>query len=618
MDSHGFFFQAFVYLTAAVLAVPLAKRLGFGSVLGYLLAGIGIGPHGLGLILGGGGDVMHFAEFGVVMMLFLIGLELKPALLWELRGPILGLGGLQVAVTTVAVGALALALGATWRAALTIGMIAAMSSTAIVLQSLNEKGLLKTRGGQACFSVLLFQDLAVIPILAILPLLAVTHMKPEEAHGLAALPGWQQALITLAVVVAIVFVGRFLLRHFFRYVAASQLREVFTATALLLVVGIALLMQAVGLSPAFGAFLAGVVLAENEYRHQLEADIEPFKGLLLGLFFISVGASLDLALIANHPGQIAQYVALLLVVKFVVLFALGRSFRQEWPEAFLFSFALAQGGEFAFVLLSLSEQQGVLAPSVVAPLVATVAVSMAFTPLLLVIYEKVVLPRFSKARENREADRIDEHNNPVILAGFGRFGHFVGRLLRANGFGVTVLEHDADWVETLRRFNMKVFYGDASREDLLRLAGAEQAKLFICTIGDQEKSLAMLDRVREHFPHLQLFARATDRQHAYELLRRGIAHTFHDTMGSALDLGAEALQSLGVRANQAVRLAHIFKQHERAALDELAKIPMEDERYASRARQHNENLARLMAKDTGRAPESPDDAWEIGLPQNPD
>ena len=461
-------YQAFIYLLAAIVAVPLAKRLGLGSVIGYLLAGAVIGPYALRFV-DGGGDVMHFAEFGVVMMLFVIGLDLRPALLWQMRRPILGLGGLQVLGTAIVVGLVGLWLGLPWKSALAVGLTLAMSSTAIVLQSLSERGLMKTPGGEAAFAVLLFQDIAIIPILALMPLLAIDANAQTTTHAgvIGSLPGWEQALLVVAAVTAIVFAGRFLLRPFFRYIARTRLREMFTATALFIVVGIALLMQKLGLSPALGTFVAGVVLAESEYRVQLEADIEPFKGLLLGLFFISVGASIDFSLIAHRPGTIALIVAALLALKFVVLLALGRVFKLKAGEGMLFAFALAQGGEFAFVLFSFATQNAVLPAEIANLLVASVALSMAVAPILLMIEEKFVRPRFQKCEPERPFDQIDEHDNPVILAGFGRFGHIVGRLLRANGFGTTVLDHDADQVEMLGRFGMKSFYGDASRLDLL-------------------------------------------------------------------------------------------------------------------------------------------------------
>ncbi len=586
------FSQAFIYLLAAVVLVPIAKRLGLGSVLGYLLAGVAIGPFCLRLV-GENGGVMHVAEFGVVMMLFVIGLELRPARLWELRGPIFGLGGAQVAGTVALAAAVAVALGVQWSSAVAIGCIVAMSSTAIVLQSLGEKGQMKTPGGQASFAVLLFQDIAVIPILALLPLLAPT--KAITAVG--AQPAWQQALLVLTAVAAVVLAGRFLLRPFFRYIAGTRLREMFTATALLLVVGIALLMQMVGLSPALGTFLAGVVLADSEYRHQLETDIEPFKGLLLGLFFISVGAGIDFGLIAREPGTIALLVAGVLVLKFLLLLGLGRLFKLEFSQSLLFAFALAQGGEFAFVLCSFAERNGVIAGEVAGLFVATVAVSMACAPVLLTINDKLVQPLFAQREKEREPDVIDEHDSPVILAGFGRFGHIVGRLLRANGLATTVLDHDSDQVETLRRFGLKSYYGDATRVDLLRIAGAENARLFIIAIDDEAKALELVKIVREHFPKLQIMARATSRQHAYELYRLGVPDVFRETAGSARELSIAAMQALGLSRERAQRAARIFRDHDEASVREMATFIGDEEAYASSARRHISNLERALESD---------------------
>lgn len=618
------FFQAFVYLLAAVVSVPVAKRLGLGSVLGYLIAGVLVGPAVLNLV-GKAEDVLHFAEFGVVMMLFIIGLELRPALLWRLRGPILGLGGAQVLATAAVVGGAAFALGLHWTQALACGLILAMSSTAIVLQSLAEKGVLKSRGGQACFSVLLFQDISVIPILALMPILAArldSHGAAAADHGAHAsmvshFPGWAQALITIGAVGAVVWSGCRVLPWIFRYIAQTKLREIFTATALLLVIGIALLMTLVGLSPALGAFVAGVVLADSEYRHQLEADIEPFKGLLLGLFFITVGAGIDFAFVAAQPGKIVALTAGLLGLKLITLLGLGLIFRMGWSASWLFAFALAEGGEFCFVLLSLAGGQGLLGPEIIKPLVAAVAISMAATPLLLLLNERVVQPLFSCPKVPREADEIDEHDNPVILAGFGRFGHMVGRLIRANGFGVTVLDNDPDQVEMLGRFGLKAFFGDASRADLLVAAGAERARMFICAIDDEEKALEICALVQHEFPHLKILARANSRQHAYQLLAQGIEHVYRDTSGSSMDLGAEALHQLGFRANQAHRAARIFKAYDDASMRDLLQAWGGDEKaYISAARQHIENLENVLRDDKKRFATAEDAAWEIDIPKN--
>jgi monovalent cation:proton antiporter-2 (CPA2) family protein len=589
-------YQAFIYLLAAIVAVPLAKRLGLGSVIGYLVAGAAIGPYALRFVESGGG-VMHFAEFGVVMMLFVIGLELRPALLWQMRQPILGLGGLQVVVTALVIALIASRLGVSWKSAVAVGLILSMSSTAIVLQSLSERGLMKTPGGESAFAVLLFQDIAIIPILAIMPLLAAGTGVPRADGLIGRFPGWEQALLVVAAVAIIVFAGRFLLRPFFRYIARTRLREMFTATALFIVVGIALIMQKLGLSPALGSFVAGVVLAESEYRVQLEADIEPFKGLLLGLFFISVGASLDFSVIAQRPGTVAAIVAALIAVKFVVLLGLGRLFRLRAGENMVFAFALAQGGEFAFVLFSFATQNAVLSPDLANLLVASVVLSMAVAPPLLTIEEKLVRPLFQKCKPERPADEIDEHDNPVILAGFGRFGHIVGRLLRANGFGTTVLDHDADQVETLGRYGMKSFYGDASRLDLLEAAGARQAKLFVLAIDDEAKALQIITTVQQAFPQLKILARATSRQHAYEILRLGVEKVYRETLGSALDLSIDALREMGMDERRARRAAELFRKHDEASVREMAKLPDDDAAYVSVARKHIENLERALESD---------------------
>ena len=595
------FLYAFIYLAAAVITVPLAKRLGLGSVLGYLLAGIVIGPFCLRLVGTEGTDVMHFAEFGVVMMLFLIGLELRPALLWKMRASILGLGGAQVVATAGLVTLAAVLLGFRWEIGLALGVILAMSSTAIVLQLLNEKSQMRTAGGQAAFSVLLFQDIAVIPILALLPLLATLPRAAAamdgQREGLSALPAWQSALLTLAAVAAVILSGRFLLRPLLRYIAATHLREMFTATALLLVVGIALLMRQVGLSPALGTFLAGVVLAESEYRHQLETDIEPFKGLLLGLFFISVGASIDFALIAREPATIALLVVGLLAAKFTVLLMLARFFRLEPSQRFLLAFALAQGGEFAFVLCSFAAQYGVLTSEVANLAIATVAVTMAAAPLLFTLNDRFVQPRYLSRIPEREPDEIDERDNPVILAGVGRFGHIIARLLRANGIGTTVLDSDAEQVETLRRFGLKSFYGDATRLDLLRTAGAERARMFIIAIDDEEQTLQLIDLVQENFPHLRILARADSRQHAYQILRKGVNEVYRETLGSALDLGGDALLALGVPAERACRAVKIMREHDEASVREIAQWVGDEEGYTSMARLHIANLEKALASD---------------------
>lgn len=614
METEGLLFQAFIYLLAAVATVPIAKQLGLGSVLGYLLAGVIIGPHLLGLVGHGGGGVMHVAEFGVVMMLFLVGLELRPNLLWRLRGPILGTGGAQVILTTLVVAALAAAFGIRIQAALAIGMIFSASSTAIALQTLNEKGLLTTKGGQTSFSVLLFQDLAVIPILAILPLLAMSggavSTAAEEAAGVAP---WQRALLVVGVVFAIVAGGRFLVRPIFRYLASTRLHEIFTAAALLLVVGIALAMQKVGLSPALGTFLAGVVLAESEYRHELESDIEPFKGLLLGLFFISVGASIDLPLVKSQPLLIAGLVFGLLLVKFVVLFGIGKISNLEKSQSFTFAFALAQGGEFAFVLTSFAAQNNVVDQRIGNILVATVALSMVMAPFLFTINERLVQPMFSSQLPDREADEIDEKDNPVILAGFGRFGHIVGRLLNLQGVKTTVLDLDADQVELVRKLGVKVFYGDASRLELLHAAGADKSKLIIIAIDDEEKSLVMVDTVQKHFPNMKILARAKGRDHAYRLLRQGVKNIYRETLGSSLDISVAALRILGFRAYEAQRAAKAFRMYDEQTVLDLAQYSEDESELIVQAREKIRSIEEIFKMERHRARPS-DAGWDPPTP----
>lgn len=619
MHSEDLFFQAFIYLMAAVLSVPFAKRLGLGSVLGYLIAGVIIGPFVLGLV---GGeqqdDVMHFAEFGVVMMLFLIGLELQPSLLWQLRGPILGLGGLQVAVTTGAIALIAVLVGLPWTMALAIGMILSLSSTAIVLQTLNEKGLMRTEAGQASFSVLLFQDIAVIPMLALLPLLEMgqTAIGPNAAVLVATaeasggLPAWQRTLLVMGAVGGIIVVGRFLMRPVFRFIADTRLREMFTATALLLVIGITLIMQMVGLSPALGTFVAGVVLADNEYRHELETDIEPFKGLLLGLFFISVGASIDFNVLTRQPLLILGLVVGLMLLKGLVLLALGRFFRQSLSQNLMFAMALAQGGEFCFVLFSFAQQSRVLPTTITAPLVVVVALSMALTPLVMIANERLVQPRFVSQGEQREPDTIDDGETPVIVAGFGRFGQIVNRLLVANGIQTTVLDHDPATIDLLRQFGHKVFYGDSSRIELLYAAGAAEAKLFVMAIDDVERSLQTIDLVKQHFPHLKILARAIDRRHAYELLRRDVAVVERETFESALSLGAEALKLLGFRAYHAHRAARIFRHHDIKAMREMAEIETDMPKLVAKSQQLAADLKEVLQSDSFDLPREVDQAWD--------
>jgi monovalent cation:proton antiporter-2 (CPA2) family protein len=618
MEDGGFFYQAFIYLAAAVLSVPVAKRLGLGSVLGYLLAGIIIGPFILGLVGREGQDVMHFAEFGVVMMLFLIGLELQPSVLWKLRGPILGLGGLQVTITAAAVLAIGMALGLPWQTALAVGFTLALSSTAIVLQTLNEKGLIKTSGGQNAFSVLLFQDIAVIPILAILPLLALgavgdTTAGGETHHATTWVEGmslWVQTMLTIGVIASIILAGRFLISPFFRLIAQTRLREIFTAAALLLIIAITLLMTKVGLSPALGTFLAGVVLAQSEYRHQLETDIEPFKGLLLGLFFIAVGASIDFNLIGSEPILIAELVFGLIILKFAVLFVLGKFFRMSLDNNLLFAFSLAQGGEFAFVLFSFGVQNNVFGLSLANPLIAAVAITMALTPLLMLINEKLLQPRFGTKEEiDKEADKIDEKNK-VIIAGFGRVGSTIGRFLQANGVTATYLDIDPDNVDLLRKMGLKVFYGDAARHDMLHAAGAGDADLLIIAVDNPDKTFEIAEAAKKHFPNLYIMARSNGWFDSYKLIESGVTRIYRETLDSSLRMAADALCRMGHRRYQTYRSIKTFRKHDERYLHELAEMHHDKKLLIRGAKQRIEDLEQLMLTEIENVGKDKDLGWD--------
>jgi len=610
MAAEGVFVQALVYLAAAVVAVPVAKRLGLGSVLGYLIAGALIGPFVLGLVGHEGHDVMHFAEFGVVMMLFLVGLELQPSLLWRMRGPLLGMGGAQVLVTTGIGMAVAMALGVELRPALAVGMIFALSSTAIVLQTLNEKNLMGSTAGRGAFSVLLFQDLAVIPMLALLPLLGTAGATEAGSETwLDSFPGWLQGILVLGAVATVVIAGRFLVRPAFRVIARTRLRELFTAASLLLVIGITVLMSLVGLSPALGTFLAGVVLADSEYRHQLEADVEPFKGLLLGLFFLAVGASIDFGIVAAAPGLVVGLLALFLALKLTILFGLSRGARMGIDQGLIFTFALAQGSEFAFVLLSFGVQNGVMSTELGGLLTVVVALSMAATPLLMLLNERVLLPRLGTLEQPaRPADAVHELN-PVVIAGFGRFGNIIGRFLRANGVRPTILESDSDHVEVLRKLGLQVYYGDATRRDLLEAAGISQAKLLVVSLGDTERSLEVIRLAKEHWPHLHILARATDRPMAYALLGAGVENVYRETLDTSLHAGVDALRLLGFQGHNATRSAKRFRVQDEAALRELAATTHDQKAYLSLARDRIRDLEETLQREQTR-PTERDAGWD--------
>lgn len=630
----GFLADAVVYLAAAVLCVPIAKRLGMGSVLGYLLAGIVIGPFALGFIGEEGKDIMHFAEFGVVMMLFLVGLELEPAKLWRMRRTILGVGSAQVLLTAAACAAAVVAIGLDWRAAVAVGLALSMSSTAIALQSLKEKGLMGTTGGQSSFAVLLFQDIAVIPILALLPLLATAHLAAAAASAAAGadggygsqsdaghsatlighLPGWMQTLAVLGAVAAVVVLGRFVIVPLLRMIARTRLRELFTASALLIVVGIALLMQMVGLSPALGTFLAGLVLATSEFKHELESDLDPFKGLLLGLFFMGVGASIDFHLIGAAPMRIALMTLGVVAIKLAVLYGIGRAVRLSMDQNLLFSIGLAQVGEFAFVLLAFIAQLGLLDPAWSGTLMAVTALSMALTPLLQLLNERLIQPHLGSCpmAVEREDDEIVDDHNQVLIAGFSHFGSTVGRFLRANGVVATLLDHDSDRVDLLRKFGFKVYYGDATRFDLLEAAGAGNARILISAFDDLEATEKLVETVHKHFPHLKLLVRARHRADAYELLDYGVdpQNIYRQHLDTSVRLGVDALLHLGHRAYTAHRAGQSFLRQDEEAMWKIAPTRHDLQQYISSVREQIALQEELFKADRQSDPARGDHAWD--------
>ncbi|MGG7645528.1 monovalent cation:proton antiporter-2 (CPA2) family protein [Rhodovulum sp. YNF3179] len=609
----GFLHQATIFLAAAVIAVPLAKRFGLGSVLGYLIAGVIIGPV-IGLVGSEMTDIRHFAEFGVVLMLFIVGLEMDPMSLWNMRHRLIGLGGLQIGVTTGLVAWGASMLGLPWQTAVATGLVFALSSTAIVIQTLTEKGLMHTVGGRSTFSVLLTQDIAVIPMLALAPLLALPELAgggyhgAEDAHGhgsqmslVEGLPGWGVTLVTLGAVGAVIAAGHFLTRPLFHFVAAARLREMFTAVALLIVLGIAFLMTLVGLSPALGTFLAGVVLANSEFRHELESDIEPFKGLLLGLFFISVGASIDFAVLFGDVFTIVGLTLGMMALKLAVLLVLAVLFKLRGKDRWLFTLGLAQAGEFGFVLISFMSQQAVLPDALSQRLLLIVALSMLLTPLLFILSDQ--LGRILREdRAERPPDEIDEHG-PIIIAGIGRFGQVVNRMVSASGFKATVLDHDIHTIELMRRFGFKGFFGDPTRPELLHAAGLENAKVLVVALDDPKAALRLVEYARRERPDLHIVARAKDRVHTYQLYRAGANDIVREMFDSSLRAGRYVLQGMGVQEEEAHQRLRAFFRMDRHILRELAQlwkpdVPIsENEAYLERARELNRELETELMSD---------------------
>lgn len=609
------FFQAMIYLAAAVIFVPLAKKAGIGSILGYLIAGMIIGPYVLGFVGKEGEDIMHFAEFGVVMMLFLIGLELEPSRLWRMRVSILGMGGLQVLITALVVAVAAMAFGQSLNVSLALGLILAMSSTAIVIQTLKEKDMLHSEAGQGSFSVLLFQDIAVIPILALLPLLALKGVNASNVNNhslISNYPGWLQTFAVLGAVTVVVLGGRLLIRPLLRLVASTHLTELFTATALLIVVGITVLMGLVGISPALGAFLGGVVLANSEYRHELESDIEPFKGLLLGLFFISVGSSINFPFVIENILVVFGIVMAVMTLKTALLYWLARWFKSDKKQSLILAFGLSQIGEFAFVLLTTSQQVGIFLPETTSLFMAIAAVSMAMTPLFMLLNEKIILPRVDdiKPEDRKESDNIEEKNR-VIVCGFGRYGNIVGRFLKANEVNTTVLDLDSERVELLRKMGLRVYYGDAMNYNLLKAAGADSAEMIIIALDTPEKCLDVIHTVKKHFPDLHILVRAYDRADAYQFMDEGILHIYRETLDSSLRMGVDALRLLGFRKYQAQRAANIFRKHDEKALKHLASIRNDRQQYINLTREKISELEEFITSDIRQAEESKDSGWDV-------
>ena len=609
----SFLFQASIYLGAAVLAVPLAARLGLGSVLGYLAAGILIGPV-FGLVGTETEDLQHFAEFGVVMMLFLIGLELEPRALWDMRDRLIGLGGLQITLTTILITGAALLLGYTLTVAFAVGMIFALSSTAIVLQTLSEQGLMQTKGGRSVFSVLLTQDIAVIPMLAILPLLAVAPMVQLSTDGsiqlavdthdhhaaislVDGLPGWAVTLVTLGAVGMVILTGIYATRPVFRYIHQAKLREMYTALALMIVVSIAVLMTMVGLSPALGTFLAGVVLANSEFRHELESDLEPFKGLLLGLFFITVGAGIDFALFFRQPIYILSLTLGMMLIKGLVLLGLAYLFRLKGRHRWLFALGLAQAGEFGFILISFSQQQGVLSPGQSGTLLLVIALSMLITPLLFILVNYI---NRSHQTDETAHDEVDEQG-AVSIAGIGRFGQIVNRLVQSAGFSTVVIDSDLSTVQMMRKFGFKGFFGDPTRPDVLKAAGLDTARVLVVAIDNKKMATALVAYARKTRPDLHIVARARDRVHVYELYAAGANDIVREMFDGSLRAGRYALENLGLSEYEAGEVEHAFYTHDRGAMRQLAELwkpgvpVMENAEYLAKAKALNNEIETAFA-----------------------
>ncbi len=606
--------SSIIFLGAAIVCVPIAKKIGLGSVLGYLIAGILIGPFVLGFVGQEGQDIMHAAEFGVVMMLFIIGLEINPKEFWIMRRSIIGLGSIQMIFTTFIVAAFCIFyFEFSIQTSLAIALSISMSSTAIILQTLKEKGLHKSSAGQAAFSVLLFQDIMVIPILAFLPLLAANDIlnSTSEQTFISDLSPGLKTLTVLVAMTGIVLVGLFVVAPFMKIIARTRLRELFTATALFLVIGVAYLMTIVGISPALGTFLAGVVLANSSFRHELESDIEPFKGLLLGLFFIGVGSSINFNLIIEKPALVLSIVLLIMLIKSAVLLLAGRIFKIKNNQNLLFAFLLSQVGEFAFVLLNFSGQLQIIDPNWNALLMAVVALSMIITPILLLINERFIDPYFGTKEEIKENEHDEIHEkHSVIIAGFGHFGSTIGRFLKANGIHATILDNDSDRVELLRKMGFEVYYGDATRIDLLKSAGAETAKMLIAAIDSPDINHSLILTASKHFPNLKIMARARNRFDAYELLDLGVTSIYRETLYTSVHMAVDVLHELGIRNYTATRKAQDFIKYDEEAMRKLAATRHDSKTYILTVREQIELEEKLLSEDLHQQLTDHDGAWD--------
>ncbi|PSH41267.1 glutathione-regulated potassium-efflux system protein KefB [Yersinia pseudotuberculosis] len=587
MEGTGLLTAVLVFLFAAVVAVPIAQRLGIGAVLGYLIAGIAIGPWGLGFIRDVD-EILHFSELGVVFLMFIIGLELNPAKLWQLRRSIFGIGAGQVVITAAVLGALLYFTQFAWQAAVIGGVGLAMSSTAMALQLMREKGMNRNEGGQLGFSVLLFQDMAVIPALALIPILAGNEGGAND---------WVKIGLKIAAFAGMLIGGRYLLRPLFRYIVASGVREVFTAAALLVVLGSALFMDALGLSMALGTFIAGILLAESEFQHELEIAIEPFKGLLLGLFFISVGMALDLGVLFTHLLDVLLGVLVLVFIKSAILYGLARVFGLRRSVRLQFAGVLSQGGEFAFVLFSAAFSQRVLNAEQLALLLVVVTLSMMTTPLLMQVIDRILVRRYNAQEESDEKPFVEDNDPQVIIVGFGRFGQVIGRLLMANKMRITVLERDVSAVSMMRKYGYKVYYGDATELELLRAAGAEKAKAIVITCNEPEDTMALVHLCQQHFPNLHILARARGRVEAHELLQNGVKDFTRETFSSALELGRKTLLELGMHPHQAYRAQQHFRRLDMRMLRELMPQHHGDVAQISRIKEARRELEDIFQRE---------------------